>query len=162
MRPPLDLRTIFAKSIDGMNALDWPPLWTLLFVLIATAMGALWSPFDEEAAVVGFALIAVAVALALWAAFTLKRARTPIIPGKAPEALVTDGPFRLSRNPIYLADLGVVAGWAMVMGQPLGLFLIWPLANILERRFIAHEERRLADAFGPAFDAYRAKTGRWV
>lgn len=145
-----------------MKALDLPPVWTLLFAAFATGLGLLWSPFDEEALLVGGALIVVALALALWAAVTMMLARTPVMPGRTPDALVTRGPFRFSRNPIYLADLAIVAGWAMVVGQPLGLFLIWPLAYVLERRFIFPEERRLAEAFGDAYDAYRQRVGRWV
>lgn len=145
-----------------MRMLDLPPVWTLLFVLIASALGALWSPFDEEAAVVGWGLILVAVALAVWAAATMAFAKTPVMPGKTPNALVTGGPFRFSRNPIYVADLAIVAGWAMVVGQPIGLFLIWPLAHILERRFIAAEEKRLAETFGADYEAYVSRVGRWV
>lgn len=145
-----------------MRLLDLPPIWTLLFVAIASAMAAVWSPFDEEAAVVGLALIAVSLGFAGWAAVTLKRAGTAVLPGQPPQALVTSGPYRLTRNPIYVADLGLVAGWSMFVGQPLGLFLMWPLAGILERRFIAAEERRLAAAYGEAFEDYRLSVRRWL
>lgn len=145
-----------------MRLFDWPPVWTALFTLVAVAMGLVWSPLGDGAVVGGIAVVAAALALMGWAAVTMTRARTAILPRKTPDALVTGGPFAFSRNPIYLADLCFVAGLALVMGQPLGLLLVWPLARTLERRFIAGEEARLAQAFGAAYEAYRARVRRWI
>jgi protein-S-isoprenylcysteine O-methyltransferase Ste14 len=111
--------------------------------------------------VVGLALIALALALVLWGAFTLRRARTPIEPGHVPTSLVTAGPYRLTRNPLYLGQLLFLAG--------LGLAVFpWLLAGallqglLLDRIVIPSEERRIADHFGEAFEAYRRRVRRWV
>jgi protein-S-isoprenylcysteine O-methyltransferase Ste14 len=119
-----------------------------------------WPP-PATKLVVGLALVALALALVVWGALTLRRARTPIEPGHVPTSLVTAGPYRLTRNPLYLGQLLFLAG--------LGLAVFpWLLAGallqglLLDRIVIPSEERRIADHFGEAFEAYRRRVRRWV
>jgi len=76
--------------------------------------------------------------------------------------LVARGPFRFSRNPMYLGLVLTLTGAAIVIGHltpwvgPIALFL-W-----LDRAFIPHEEALLAAHFGAEWDAYRARVRRWV
>lgn len=141
--------------------LDLPPLWTLAHAALAWLAGMWWAPLPGLRGV-GWALLALSAALFLWAGATMARAGTTVIPGRGPARLVTRGPFRLSRNPIYLADLGVVAAVAFLAGQPLGLVLVVPLWQVLTHRFVRKEEATLASAFGPAFAQYRARVPRWL
>lgn len=85
-----------------------------------------------------------------------------MIPRQTPSALITTGIFRLSRNPIYLADLLILAGFSLIWGKPLGLVLVPVLAWILFARFIQGEEARLRAMFGAEFEAYAARTRRWL
>lgn len=145
-----------------MAALDWPPLWTLFHVGLAY-LASLAIHFNSPfLTVLGAHVVLVAVLFAVWAAFVMWRARTTVIPRKDPSALVTKGPFAVSRNPIYLADIVAVVGFALLFGQPFAAVLAVPLYVVLDRRFAAPEEARLAAIFGDAFDAYRAKVRRWV
>ena len=92
----------------------------------------------------------------------LLRARTGILPFKPTRALITDGPFRFSRNPIYLglliAYLGVTA-WARLLWPlatlPIGLWALWQTA-------IHPEETYLAGRFGEAYAAYCRRVRRWI
>ncbi len=84
------------------------------------------------------------------------------MPHRDPSALVADGPYRFSRNPIYLADLGILAGWSLWLGTPLGLLLVWPLKVVLERRFVLPEESVLARDLGRPYLDWKARVRRWV
>ena len=98
----------------------------------------------------------------LWAVIAFRRARTTIIPHQPPSALVETGPFRFSRNPIYLADLIILAGWCLGLGAPAALILLIPLWWVLRARFILPEEDRLARHLGSAYTDYKARVRRWI
>ena len=145
--------------------IDLPPVWLVLFMALAWGMARVVPvvEFAGPAALwAGRALIALGLGVMVWAAVHFRRQRTTIIPHQAPSALVTSGPFALSRNPIYLADLVILAGWTIQLGALSPLILIWPLARILQARFILPEEARLTAAFPEAFPAYQSRTRRWI
>ena len=77
-------------------------------------------------------------------------------------ALITTGIFRLSRNPIYLADLLILTGVSLIWGKFIGLILVPLLGWVLFRRFISGEEARLREIFGEEYTAYTARTRRWI
>jgi len=141
--------------------LDWPPVWLAGFMAAGGALGAVWAPLGVLLWP-GRLVIAAGVALAVWAAIEFRRARTTIVPRETPSALVDSGPYRLSRNPIYVADLLILAGWVLTTGQPLGLVLLWPFAQVLERRFIRPEEAMLDTHLGAPYRAYLARVRRWL
>ncbi len=107
-------------------------------------------------------LLALAAVLTLAALVRFLAARTTFVPRRKPDALITSGVFRLTRNPIYLADLLVLAGFALFWGKALGLLLLPVLFLVLKYRFILGEEARLRAVFGPEFEAYAARTRRWL
>jgi len=144
-----------------LRHLDYPPVWLLFFMALVWIMGAAWAPIGDWMLWPGRALIAAGIALAVWSAWEFRRARTTLIPRGEPSALVTTGPYARSRNPIYLADLMILAGWALVCGTFIGLFLLLPFREVLLRRFILPEEAVLEAHLGAEFAAYRARVGRW-
>jgi protein-S-isoprenylcysteine O-methyltransferase Ste14 len=143
-----------------MKFLDLPPIW-LVAALILTWLSPwtwLWGP----ALWVGMCLLAGAAGLTGAALLEFYRVRTTVIPHLQPSALISSGIFRWTRNPIYLADVLILAGFALIWGKPAGLLLVPLLIVLLERRFIRPEEGRLRTAFGDAFERYAAKTRRWL
>ena len=142
--------------------LDYPPVWLIGFMALAWLIASVHAPLEGTLTWTGRALIAVGIALAAWAALAFWRARTTIVPHETPTALVATGPFRFSRNPIYLADLLILAGWSLTLGAPLGLFLLLPFAWVLKTRFILPEEARAATALGPDYADYRTRVRRWI
>lgn len=148
--------------MSPLARLDYPPVWLLAFMGAAWALAAVWAPLGAVWVWIGAALAAASVALMIWAALAFRRAGTTIVPHREPSALVATGPFRFSRNPIYLADLGILTGWSLWLGTPLGLLLVWPLKSVLERRFVRPEETVLARDLGQPYLEWKARVRRWL
>ena len=91
-----------------------------------------------------------------------RRAETPVDPYTPSEAIVTDGPYRLTRNPAYLGMALTYAGIAIVANSPWALVPL-PLAiAVIDRGVIAREERYLERKFGTAYVDYKRRVRRWV
>jgi len=111
---------------------------------------------------VGWVPFGLAVALAFHIKFRFDRLGTPIRPFETSTALVTDGPFAVSRNPIYLGMVVGLAGIGVVLGMAMPFVVIPPFAWFIQRRFIEVEEKMLEDAFGDAYRAYKSRVRRWI
>jgi protein-S-isoprenylcysteine O-methyltransferase Ste14 len=93
-----------------------------------------------------------------------RQARTTFDPARPREAsyLVTEGVFRLSRNPMYLGLLLLLIGWALWLGTA-SPWLVPPLfAIIISVAQIGPEEQALEERFGETYLAYRHSVGRWI
>jgi protein-S-isoprenylcysteine O-methyltransferase Ste14 len=143
-----------------MKLLNMPPVWLIGFMAAAWGLARLWAPLVDMLLWPGLGLVAVGIALIVWSALAFRRARTTIVPHQRPSALVEAGPYRFSRNPIYLADLVILAGAALIFGAPLALILLVPFREILLRLFILPEEAMLERDLGPAYLDYKARVPR--
>ena len=142
--------------------LNLPPVWLVGFIALAWAIAQPWAPLGAVFGWLGWGLVGAAVAVFVWAATEFRRAGTTIVPGEAPSALVETGPYRYSRNPIYLADLVVLAGVALIFRSPLGLLLIFPFQQVLLRLFILREEAVLEHDLGQPYRDFKARVPRWA
>lgn len=140
-----------------------PQAWLVPFVLVGLGLGWLL-PIDLPPVfrAAGWLLIGAGIALMLWAAITMRRAGSTVMPGRRPDALVTDGPFRFSRNPIYLGDLILLGGLLLVASAPAGLAVLPGFACLLQSRFIRREEQVILARFGADFESYTARVRRWL
>jgi len=147
-----------------MKWLDLPPIWLLGALGLAWGAGHLLPTpaLGAWGGWVGPLLVLFGLLLTVAAVARLARARTTIVPHRPPAALVTDGIFRWSRNPIYLADVLFLAGAVLYWGPAAPLVLVPALAWVLRVRFILPEEGRLRAAFPRAFEAYADRTRRWI
>lgn len=147
-----------------MAGLRFPPFaYPILSVL---ACGLLrWAGFAPASSLqvgIGVAVFAGGVALMAWAIVAQVRGHTSPNPYTAAEALVTTGPYRWSRNPIYVGDLLLIAGAALALTQAWAAALVLPSFLGLRRVVVRFEEPHLAQRFGAAYDAYRQGTRRWL
>ncbi|WP_149537099.1 methyltransferase family protein [Siccirubricoccus phaeus] len=100
--------------------------------------------------------------LSLWTIVTMLRAGTNPRPDRPDSAFLEAGPFRFTRNPIYLGFLLVAAGFALRWGD------LWPWLAVagsfawLDRRVVPREEAYLATRFSAPYAAYRRRVRRWV
>ena len=138
----------------------YPPVWLAIFAALAFLAGRLM-PLPT-APKLGWSLAAGGLALMAVAAVTMLRAGATVDPTREPTALVTHGVFRLTRNPIYLADALILAGLCLVW-QPLAALVLVPgFVLVIDRRFIRQEEAWLRARNAAAFDAWAARTRRWL
>ncbi len=110
----------------------------------------------------GLIPIAAGVWLNLAADRAFEARGTTVKPFEPSSALVTDGVFRLSRNPMYLGMVLILVGIAIALGDLSPFLVCFGFAAAIEMRFIRVEERMLAETFGDAWTSYRAKTRRWI
>ena len=85
----------------------------------------------------------------------------PLHPADA-RTLVTGGIFAFSRNPIYLGDLLILAGWLLWLGNPLGVLALAGFVLWMNRLQIHHEEQALHARFGEAYQQYCLRVRRWL
>ena len=98
------------------------------------------------------------VAPVIW----FKRKKTTIIPRQKPAALINEGPFKLSRNPMYLGMVLFTLGIGLIMGSLQALIpAIW-LFFFLQKNYVIPEERKLREGLGQEAEDYFATTGRWI
>lgn len=144
----------------------WPPvalgvpLGTGL-VLTATEGDPVSLP-DDASRWVGGVLIA---AFCLWNGWTLlvmATHRTSVLPGGPTRLILQRGPFRVSRNPLYVGLIVLAAGLALIVPSTWGLLSLPVGIGALRWGAIAAEERYLAAKFGAEYDAYRARVRRWL
>lgn len=113
-------------------------------------------------AVLGGVAVAVGGAITVSGVATVLRHGTTVVPHHAASALVTSGPYRFSRNPIYAGLAATHVGAALVRNT------WWPVAMLpaaltaVRKLVIEPEEAHLAERFGDAYAAYRARVRRWV
>lgn len=104
------------------------------------------------------------IGLAVAAIRPFRRDRTtanPLAPERA-SSLVTDGPYRYTRNPMYWADIFLLLGWAVYLASPLALVWIALFALWIDRIQIPAEECALEAHFGTEYADYCARVGRWL
>jgi protein-S-isoprenylcysteine O-methyltransferase Ste14 len=111
---------------------------------------------------VGAAEIAIALGLFAWAVSTFARLRTPVIPMRRARALVDEGPFKLTRNPMY------VGFTVLYLGITFAANAFWPLVFLPEAIALTYlfairlEEAYLVREFGDAYTAYCSRVRRWL
>lgn len=153
---------------DRPNRIPWPPL--IYGGLAIIALGLHWSlPLPRPGgiargvpAALGLCLACAAIALDVTAALAFCRHRTTILPHRGATALITDGPFARSRNPIYVANTLLVSGLGLLFG--IGWLVIGGVAGavVTHELAIEREERHLAARFGTDWQDYAARTPRWL
>ena len=93
---------------------------------------------------------------------TIEKAGTPIRTDRPVPRLVTDGPFRFTRNPEYLGLAMLYAGIALLRNSLWAILLLPVVVYVIQREVIGREERYLERTFGEEYLAYKARVRRWV
>jgi protein-S-isoprenylcysteine O-methyltransferase Ste14 len=93
---------------------------------------------------------------------TIEKAGTPIRTDRPVGRLVTDGPFRYTRNPGYLGLTMLYAGIAVLRNALWAILLLPLVIYVIQREVIGREERYLERAFGDEYLAYKERVRRWL
>jgi protein-S-isoprenylcysteine O-methyltransferase Ste14 len=111
---------------------------------------------------VGAVLFTAGAVIAGWGLATFRRARTTTVPGKFSSRLVTWGPYRFSRNPMYVGLATAYFGEAFLLRQ------VWPAALLpivlvyVNWVIIPVEQARLTEVFDAEYAAYQRRVRRWL
>lgn len=102
--------------------------------------------------------------LMVLSAHTLRRANTTLLPFAPQRAstLVTQGPFKYSRNPIYVGDALLLVAWALWLGSAVSLIWLPVFVLYMTKVQIAAEEQALQNKFGSDYQAYCQRVRRWL
>jgi protein-S-isoprenylcysteine O-methyltransferase Ste14 len=111
---------------------------------------------------IALALILGGLLLDGMAAGLFRRLGTAVEPWKPSTALATDGPYRFSRNPIYVGFAVTYAGLAIAMDSPVALLMLIPCLVVIDWAVIRKEEAYLARTFGAEYEAYCNRVRRWL
>lgn len=147
------------------RTLNIPPVYFLVALMlmaffhhVAPAAQLLVAPYRYA----GIVLMALAIALVVWAALLFRRAGTGIVPFSPATVLVTAGPYRYTRNPMYLGLAGTLLGAAVLMGSMTPFVVIPAFMALIADRFIAGEEAMLERSFGRQYLEYKSRVRRWL
>jgi len=156
-----------SPSSDTSGVRVLPPLvYAGLFVVGYVAHRVvplrLWGDPPPVARLVGWALVAAGVLLAASAVVLFRRAGTTPNPTRPTTALVLHGPYRFTRNPMYVGLSLCYLGAALLVNSIWPLLLFPALIVLVQRWVIAPEEAYLERKFGAEYRAYRARVRRWL
>lgn len=148
-----------------MRKILLPPLMLTLCLLGMILLHQYRTPtffLSGEIKNLGYLVILAGIALPLWGAVIFRRRETNIIPYKSPDKMVTEGPFRFSRNPMYLGMLLVLLGAAVRLASLESLLFVLMFFAVANWWYIPFEEDKMRAVFGEEFDAYKSRVRRWI
>lgn len=142
-----------------------PPVYVLITLLVMVGLDfflpvarIVARPYSYAGAV----LIALGVAMNVWASGYFNKVKTPVKPFEQSTRLVTVGLYRYTRNPMYLGLLLILAGIAVLLGNLTPFLVIGVLAWLLQLEFIRVEEAALEATFGEDYAEYKKQVRRWI
>ena len=152
-------------SQDTVGFRLWPPVAIGLPLLAGWLTTAAWGdPVDLGGwrVPLGWLLVAAFVGWNGWSLWLFARHDTGLLPGQPTNAMIEAGPYRLSRNPLYVGLLALYVGvallaptfWGLVLSPVAVLLVLWGA--------ILPEERFLHERFGAPYDDYRGRVRRWL
>ncbi len=142
-----------------------PPTYLLISILAMVALHFLFPvvtliPLPWR--LLGLIPLALGLALNFSADKAFQRTKTTVKPFEESTVLITDGVFRLSRNPMYLGFAFVLVGVALILGSLMPWLIIPLFVSLMDVVFIRVEERMLAARFGQVWLEYKTRVRRWL
>lgn len=152
-------------SVPPPNRIPWPPLILVGCVAAAVALAILHplEPFPPAVSLpFGILCFALGVGLDFMAMRAMRRRAANILPHRSATALVTEFPFSISRNPIYLGNSLLLAGAGFLFANPWLLVMAGVAALLVTELAIKREEAHLEALFGDNWRRYAAEVPRWL
>lgn len=142
-----------------------PPVWLLIFLLLQTGLHfylPLYLLPELLPRLAGLISLALGLVIIIWGATAFKRAETPLIPFETSTALVSSGPFRFTRNPMYLGMLFILTATALFFGSLAPFFVIALFFLVIRQQYVIPEEDMLEELFGDDYVSYCSRVRRWL
>jgi protein-S-isoprenylcysteine O-methyltransferase Ste14 len=155
-----------ADTADTAQVIIRPPLAWGLAVIAGLALDWLvplpFLPVDVSAGWLGAMVFVLALALFAWAIVTMTRAGSNVPTNRPTTTVVEGGPYRFTRNPIYLGMFLGLIGLAIMFGNLWLLMMLVPFALVIRYGVVAREEAYLDRKFGNVYRGYRSRVRRWL
>jgi protein-S-isoprenylcysteine O-methyltransferase Ste14 len=154
------------ETTDRSNAVIRPPIaWALAFaagLAVNWLYPLRWMPATWPKVWIGLMVFAVGLAPAIWAFVTFRRAGTRVEATEPTTAIVTHGPYRYTRNPIYVGMFLGQTGLAIGFDNLWILAMLIPFYLVLRYGVVAREEGYLERKFGDVYSDYKSRVRRWL
>ncbi len=157
------------QPIDAAAVRVFPPAVPLAAVLLGVGLNFLW-PIDTGFALPGFVRWGIGglfiagpfLGLGAWSVITMRRTGQSENPWKPTSEIVQKGPYRVTRNPMYLQMVLICIGLAVVLAN-LWILILTPVCGwVLQKFAILPEEAYLEAKFGDTYRAYQSRVRRWL
>ena len=152
-------------TLDHAQVRILPPFVLLGHLAAALLIGWLIRlpvPLPFPVRLVGVLIVLLGLGLAWVAVRAMAAAHTPLDPYEPVTALVVNGPYRFTRNPVYLSFLGALVGLPLALGTYWGLFLSPVMIVLITQLVVRYEEIYLEQKFGQDYLSYQASVRRWL
>ena len=150
---------------DHANVIAPPPVIYLVFVLLGLIMHYIWPlPIIAAAKIFWIAIIIITmgVVIAILARREFERSGTSVRPDRPTTTIIRTGPYRYSRNPLYLSLTLIQTGIGVWVNSLWVLLMIIPAVLTMRHGVIVREEKYLARKFGKEYMDYKASVRRWL
>ncbi len=155
-----------ARTEDTAHVIVRPPFAWGLAILAGLALNWLvplpFLPAHLPAAWIGALVFAAALMLAAWAIGTMTKAGSNVPTNLPTTAIVENGPYRFTRNPIYLGMVLGLIGLSIAFDDLWLMLMLVPFALVIRYGVVAREEAYLERKFGEVYRRYRARVRRWL
>jgi protein-S-isoprenylcysteine O-methyltransferase Ste14 len=155
-----------ADTTDTAHVIIRPPLAWALAVVGGLALNWLvplpFLPANQPVGWLGAMVFGLALALFAWAIVTMTRAGSNVPTNRPTTTIVDSGPYRFTRNPIYLGMFLGLIGLAIAFDTLWLLMMLVPFALVIRYGVVAREEAYLERKFGDVYRAYRSRVRRWL
>jgi protein-S-isoprenylcysteine O-methyltransferase Ste14 len=154
------MNSLFVRAVFAFLALPGVVAFAVPVLLVARGSTVDWRMAPLAAAAL---LLSLGIGLLLWCVREFYVVgRGTLAPWEPPRHLVTSGPYRVSRNPMYVAVLLIMLGWAVLFGSWTVVVYAGAVAPMVHLRVRYHEEPYLARAHGDAWQDYATRVPRWI
>ena len=154
------------NTADTAQVIIRPPLaWGLAVIAGLTLNWLVPLPFlpaDLPAGWLGAMVFVLAVALFAWAIVTITRAGSNVPTNRPTTTIVEAGPYRFTRNPVYLGMFLGLIGLAIAFDNLWLLIMLVPFALVIRYAVVAREEAYLERKFGDVYRGYRSRVRSWL
>ena len=152
-----------AEDKDHANVRIHPPVLFVIHLFFAYLLNQLLPlAFPNIPVWVGYFLVLIGLGLAFSAVSQFMRAHTTLDPHGSVNEIVTSGPYRFSRNPIYLGFVCLLIGFPLIFKSYWGLILSPIFIILMNTLVIQHEETYLEKKFGEVYINYKSRVRRWL
>ena len=142
--------------------ITFPPVILLASIVLKIILLFSFTISVDLSSLLGLILILSGISLVFVSFRFMRKMKTTFIPDGTPEVLISSGPFKFSRNPIYLGMLTILVGAAFLMSSLSAIIIAFVFGIIINFTWIAHEEKKLHELFSEDWENYSSKVRRWI